>query len=135
MNRSKVESTTAQARPKIEVEVETAFIPEQSHPEQQHFFFSYNIHISNRGELSAQLLERHWIITDGWGRTNEVRGAGVVGKQPWILPRETFEYSSFCPLPTSSGTMKGTYLFRLESGEEFLVEIPPFFLIESELMH
>ncbi len=130
-NRSSQETTDGQ----IKVDVDAAFVPEQSDVENSHFFFTYRIRISNHGGPRAQLLERHWIITDGWGRIHEVRGAGVVGQQPWISPGESFEYSSFCPLPTASGTMKGFYLFRTEAGEQLSVEIPQFFLIASEMSH
>lgn len=130
-NQSSREATS----PQIEVDVEAEFVPEQSDLESRQFFFAYRVRISHHRGPRAQLLERHWIITDGWGRIQEVRGAGVVGQQPWISSGESFEYSSFCPLPTASGSMKGTYLFRTESGEDVRVEIPLFFLMAAQMAH
>jgi ApaG protein len=119
----------------ILIEVQTKFVPEQSHPEAQHYFFAYTIRVTNKGSKTTQLLSRHWVITDGWGRIEEVKGAGVVGQQPRIRPGETFEYSSFCPLPTPTGTMRGQYQMQNDSGEKFDTEIPAFYLIEPNSYH
>ena len=99
------------------------------------FFFAYKISIKNTGSSPAQLISRHWIITDALGHVEEVRGPGVVGLQPKITPGQAFEYDSACPLKTSSGTMKGFYQFVDESGENFEVEIPEFYLIAPTAVH
>src|SRR4051812_36772053 len=103
----------------IQIEVEPRFVPEESFPERGYYFFSYTIRITNFGEQPTRLLSRHWIITDGRGQVHEMKGAGVVGEQPRLEPGQTFEYSSFCPLPTPTGNMRGAYLMQLEAGEEF----------------
>lgn len=126
---------TSQGKPDIKVSVRVQFVAEESNPLEQNYMFSYTIKISNSGKVPAQLLSRHWIIADGWGRVEEVKGAGVVGKQPQILPGDSFEYSSFCPLATPTGTMHGTYSMISESGEKFDVEIPQFYLIEPNSYH
>jgi ApaG protein len=92
------------------------------------WFWSYSIEIVNLGKEVVQLRSRHWRITDGNGRTEEVKGAGVVGKQPVIRPGETFSYTSGCPLPTPSGIMVGTYQMQNDSGETFQIAIPAFSL-------
>lgn len=112
----------------IEVGVTPSYIPEQSDPAQDRYVFRYRITIANRGERSAKLLSRHWIVVDADGDRHVVRGEGVVGRQPELAPRTEFTYSSFCPLRTSWGTMEGTYLFEREDGELFEVDIPRFYL-------
>ena len=112
----------------IEVAVTPRFLPEQSSPEQGHYFWAYTIEITNRGTETVQLRTRHWHITDAMGRRQEVRGAGVVGKQPVLKPGESFEYTSGVPLPTPSGFMTGTYGMVTEAGEPFDIEIPAFSL-------
>jgi ApaG protein len=114
---------------KIEVQSEVKFIPEESIPNTPHFFFSYTIKIKNNGSQSAKLLNRHWIITDAKGRVEEVQGEGVVGQKPTLYPGQEFEYTSFCPIFTPTGSMHGTYQFEDENGNLFEVEIPQFFLI------
>lgn len=117
------------------VDVRAEFIPTESRPHENHYFFAYRIIIKNTGELSAQLLNRHWVITDGWGRVQEVRGAGVVGQQPRIEPDSVFEYTSFCPLPTPTGNMMGTYQMVADDGETFEIEIPLFILAEPSSLN
>ncbi|MHC4429090.1 MAG: Co2+/Mg2+ efflux protein ApaG [Planctomycetota bacterium] len=112
----------------IRVAVESRLHPERSRPSEDEWFFSYTIRISNEGSETARLLTRHWIITDANGRVDEVRGPGVVGQQPTLGPGESFEYTSFCPLGTSFGTMHGTYQMVTDSGESFDAEIAPFAL-------
>ena len=112
----------------IQVTVEPSFIDEESAPEESRYFWAYTIEISNLGEEVVRLRSRHWQITDGNGRTEEVRGAGVVGKQPVLKPGETFAYTSGCPLTTSSGIMVGTYQMQNERGEVFSIAIPAFSL-------
>jgi ApaG protein len=112
----------------IRIEVDSEFVPERSEPRQGYFFFAYHVRISNVGGDTAQLISREWIITDSNGNVERVEGAGVVGEQPLLRPGEAFEYTSFCPLPTSVGTMAGGYRMRTESGETFVAEIAPFTL-------
>ncbi|NUM59799.1 MAG: Co2+/Mg2+ efflux protein ApaG [Bdellovibrionaceae bacterium] len=120
---------------KFEIIVRTKYIESESNPESSYYFFSYKIQIRNQSLKSAQLISRHWIISDAQGRIEEVKGPGVVGLQPKIKPKEVFEYESSCPLTTSSGSMKGFYNFLTEDGEEFSVEIPEFFLISPSCLH
>jgi ApaG protein len=112
----------------VRVEVQSTYVPERSSPPQGHFFFAYRVRISNHGEETVQLLSRHWIITDGDGKVEQVRGPGVVGAQPVLEPGEAFEYTSFCPLPTPVGTMHGTYQMVTASGSTFDAAIAPFSL-------
>lgn len=112
----------------IRVKVESTYVPERSRPEESEWFFAYRIQIVNEGVETAQLLSRHWIITDAEGEVEEVRGPGVVGNQPTLEPGRSFEYTSFCPLQTPFGTMHGTYQFVTDGGEQFDVEIAPFSL-------
>jgi len=112
----------------IRVEVASRYLPERSQPLQSRWFFSYDIEISNRGDEVVQLLNRHWIITDANGRTEEVKGPGVVGNQPVLEPGESFRYTSFCPLTTPFGTMEGSYEMVTDGGETFLAKIERFTL-------
>ncbi len=114
----------------IRVHVESSYVPERSDRGRGSWFFAYRIRISNEGTDRVQLLGRHWIITDSTGRQEEVRGPGVVGKQPILQPGESFEYTSFCPLSTSFGTMHGTYQMVARDQEPFNIEIAPFTLCE-----
>src|SRR5690606_24850920 len=93
-----------------------------------HFVWAYNVRISNNSSESVQLLSRHWRITDALGRTQEVRGPGVVGEQPHIAPGRSFEYASGAPLPTPSGMMVGSYELQTDDGRRFEVAIPAFSL-------
>jgi ApaG protein len=112
----------------VRVQVRTAYLPERSSPADSHYFFTYRVRISNQGEETVQLVSRHWIITDADGRTEEVRGPGVVGEQPVLAPGEAFEYTSFCPLPTPIGSMHGTYQMVTAAGSAFDAEIAAFSL-------
>ena len=112
----------------IEVTVEPNFLPERSAPDRQEYFWSYTIAITNAGDETVQLRTRHWIITDGTGRRQEVRGEGVVGEQPVLAPGERFEYTSGVPLATASGFMAGRYQMVNESGERFEIDVPTFSL-------
>ena len=118
----------------IRVQVEVQHSPEHSVPGNQ-WFFLYTILISNEGAETVQLLSRHWIITDATGRTEEVRGDGVVGEQPVLQPGDSFEYTSGCPLKTPFGEMRGSYQMVIEDGGSFDVEIPPFMLREPGAIH
>ncbi len=112
----------------IQVEVESFYVPERSEPARSYYFFAYKITITNRGDQPAQLLTRHWVITDGNGQVQEVRGDGVVGEQPHLEPGQSFDYTSACPLQTPFGTMEGSYNFVTDGGEEFDAPIPLFML-------
>ena len=112
----------------IEVKVTPRFLPDRSSPEDGYFFWAYTITLTNLGQETVQLKTRHWRITDAHGRLQEVRGAGVVGKEPVLRPGEDFEYTSGVPLPTPSGFMNGTYGMVTEAGEPFDIDIPPFSL-------
>ena len=116
------------ARYAFSVQVEPRYLPEQSAPDEGVWSFAYTITISNTGAVPAQLISRHWIITDERGEIEEVKGLGVVGQQPLLKPGESFEYTSGCRLRTSSGTMQGSYFCVAEDGERFEVEIPAFVL-------
>ncbi len=114
--------------PNIEVHVETRFIAAESDPDEPRYVFAYTITIANRGDEPAQLLNRHWLITNGDGEEQEVRGPGVVGNQPRLAPGEAFRYTSACVLATSVGAMQGSYEFCKDDGELFDVPIPAFSL-------
>jgi len=119
----------------VQIDVKPTYSPEQSRPGEGYFFFSYTIRITNLRPVPTRLLSRHWIITDGHGQTQEVGGPGVVGEQPVIPPGATYQYSSFCPLPTPTGNMRGTYEMVDESGEPFSARIPLFFLRDLRNLH
>jgi ApaG protein len=110
----------------IRIEIESEYLPDHSNRET--YTFAYHVRISNVGEESAQLVSREWIITDGDGNVERVEGPGVVGEFPQLDPGEAFEYTSFCPLPTSMGTMQGSYTMRTRDGERFDAAISPFTL-------
>ncbi len=112
----------------VRIEVESAYVPERSAPEQDYYFFAYRVRISNVGEETVQLLSRHWVITDGDSKIEEVRGPGVIGEQPVLEPGQTHEYASACPLRTQVGTMHGSYQMVSASGESFDAQIAPFTL-------
>jgi len=112
----------------IEVKVTPRFLPDRSSPENGYFFWAYTINLANLGDETVQLKTRHWRITDGQGRLQEVRGPGVVGEEPVLKPGENFEYTSGVPLPTSSGFMVGSYGMVTEAGESFDIDIPAFSL-------
>jgi len=117
------------------IEVEPTYVREQSDPGQGQYFFSYRVRIRNQGAVRVQLLSRHWIITDGFGQIEEVVGEGVIGQQPTLQPGEQFEYESFCPLATPTGSMQGTYTMTDSSGEKWDVKIPLFILAEPSRYH
>jgi ApaG protein len=112
----------------VRVEVRSAYLPDRSSPAESQYFFAYRIRITNAGEETVQLVSRHWVITEGDGRVEHVRGPGVVGEQPVLEPGEAFEYTSFCPLPTPVGSMHGTYQMVTAGGAAFDAEIAPFSL-------
>jgi len=112
----------------IEVAVTPRYLQERSSPDNGQYFWAYTIENVNRGDETVQLKTRHWRITDGLGRTQEVRGAGVVGEQPVLKPGQSLEYTSGVPLTTASGFMVGTYGMVTEQGERFNIDIPAFSL-------
>ena len=119
----------------IQVEVETQYVKEQSLPDQDHYVFAYTITIYNSGSVPAQLLNRHWIITDANNRVQEVKGEGVVGEQPHLKPGEQYRYTSGTMLETPVGTMRGSYLMLADDGVEFDAEIPAFTLSMPRTLH
>ena len=128
-------STSEAVTNNVRVEVESQYAPERSQPFEHQWFFYYTVRISNEGDDTVQLLSRHWIIRDATGHTEEVKGPGVVGEQPTLAPGESFQYTSGCPLPTSTGVMHGTYQMVAENGDHFDVEIAPFALHEPYTVH
>jgi ApaG protein len=120
---------------RFSVRVQVRFVAEQSDPAAELYLFAYTIRVQNTGDTPAQLLSRHWIITDGNGKVEEVRGPGVVGEQPRLAPGEAFEYTSGCPLGTPVGTMRGTYQCVAADGTPFDVPIPEFVLSIPRVLH
>ena len=112
----------------IHVTVEPHYLPDQSEPAKSKYVWSYKVRIENQGDVAVQLRSRHWKITDGLGRLQEVKGPGVIGKTPLLRPGEMFEYTSGTPLSTPSGIMGGTYQMVDEAGVKFDIEIPTFSL-------
>ena len=110
----------------IRVEVLSRYAPQNSWPQHGEWVFEYTVRITNQGSDTVQLISRHWIITDATGRTQEVKGPGVVGNQPVLAPGESFKYSSWCPLETPMGMMHGTYQMVGAGGKQFDIEIAPF---------
>ena len=119
----------------IRVEVLSRHAPEKSRPLVDEWVFQYTVRITNQGHETVQLLSRHWIITDALEQTREVQGPGVVGEQPVLAPGESFKYSSWCPLSTPTGIMRGTYQMVTPTGEQFDAEIAPFTLSEPYTVH
>lgn len=119
----------------IEVTPEPTYLEQHSDPASNRYVFAYTITLRNTGEVPAQLLERHWLITHADGRVEEVRGPGVVGAQPRLEPGESYTYSSGAVIDTPVGTMQGDYLFITDEGERFLVPIPCFTLSVPRILH
>jgi ApaG protein len=119
----------------ITVTTRTQFIPDQSDEGAERFVFAYTITIVNTGQVAAQLISRHWIITDAHQKVQEVRGLGVVGEQPLLKPGEQFEYTSGTAIATPVGAMKGSYQMVAEDGSQFLAEVPEFILSVPRVLH
>ena len=117
------------------VTVKTQYLPEQSSPDQSHYVFAYTILIRNTGTVAAQLISRHWVITDTNNKVQEVAGLGVVGHQPLLQPGEQFEYNSGTQMDTPQGSMKGEYFCVAEDGTRFEVEVPEFVLSLPRTLH
>lgn len=128
---SRSEAVTRQIR----VSVQAEYSAEHSNPPGSQWFFLYTIQIVNEGDDTVQLISRHWVISDAYDRTEEVRGLGVVGEQPVLEPGEAFEYTSGCPLSTPWGSMQGTYRMTTADGEQFDVEIATFHLRAPYTIH
>src|SRR4030095_16915523 len=122
-------------RYEITVVPKASYVADQSDPAKDHFVLGYTINITNTGDVAAQLVSRHWIITDAEHRVQEVKGLGVVGQQPLLHPGESFEYSSGAAIATSVGTMHGTYQMRADDGHTFAATIPPFTLSVPRTLH
>lgn len=119
----------------VGVSAVTQYLEDQSDPEAGRFVFAYTITISNTGTVPAQLISRHWVITDAEQGIQEVRGLGVVGHQPLLAPGQSFEYTSGCALTTPVGTMRGSYQMVAEDGTQFEAEVPEFTLIMPRVLH
>jgi ApaG protein len=119
----------------VRVQIRARFSPQRSDPPASRWFFLYTIRISNVGETTVQLLNRHWTIVDGTGHTEEVHGPGVVGEQPTLEPGQSFEYTSGCPLPTPFGSMAGTFEMQRADGTQFEAEAGLFQLIQPGSIH
>ncbi len=120
---------------KIDIKVLPAYIADQSDPKKDHYVFSYTVTITNTGSTPAKLLTRHWIITDGDGQTQEVKGDGVIGEQPHLKPGEGFQYTSGTFMNTPFGTMHGSYQMLSDTGEKFDADIPTFQLSVPNTLH
>jgi ApaG protein len=123
------------AKPEFTCEVRVQYLPEQSNPPDGPFGFAYTVVIRNSGSVTAQLIARHWIITDATGHTEEVRGLAVVGHQPLLKPGESFEYTSWVRIATPHGQMRGTYLCMTEDAHPFDAPVPAFELVFPGLLH
>jgi len=119
----------------ISVSARTVYIPDQSDPDASRYVFAYTINIRNTGSVTAQLISRHWIITDANDLVQEVRGLGVIGEQPLLRPDESFEYTSGAAIATPVGTMRGSYQMVAEDGVQFDAPIPEFTLSVPRVLH
>ncbi|HYA38983.1 MAG TPA: Co2+/Mg2+ efflux protein ApaG [Candidatus Methylomirabilis sp.] len=126
---------TSNDKHQIQIDVRTVYLPGQSAPDQNRYVFAYTITITNAGAIPARLVTRHWIITDANDQTREVRGDGVVGEQPYLLPGTSFQYTSGTILETPVGTMRGSYQMLADDGTEFDAEIPLFTLSIPRTLH
>jgi len=122
-------------RYEVTVEPVAKFLADQSDPAKDQYVFTYTIKITNTGDVAAQLLSRHWIITDADHKVQEVKGLGVVGQQPMLKPGESFEYTSGASIPTNVGTMRGTYQMMAADGKAFDAPIPLFTLSVPRTLH
>jgi ApaG protein len=123
------------SKPEFSCQVQVQFLPEQSKLPEGPFGYAYTITINNTGDVTAQLIGRHWVITDATGRIEEVRGLAVVGHQPLLKPGESFEYTSWTRLATASGTMRGTFFCMTEDAQPFDAPVPEFLLANRNTLH
>ena len=121
--------------PELTCSVKVSYLDEQSQPSASVFAFAYTITIVNSGDVTSQLMARHWVITDAQGHTDEVRGLAVVGHQPLLKPGERFEYTSWTRIATSQGTMRGTFFCMTEDARPFDAPVPEFMLARTEQLH
>ena len=119
----------------LSISVTPQYLAEQSDPDKNRFVFAYTVRITNNGQHAAQVISRHWVITDARQNVQEVRGLGVVGQQPLLAPGASFEYTSGCPLPTPFGTMKGSYHCVGDNGIPFDADNPEFVLAMPRTLH
>jgi len=119
----------------IRIQVTSTYLPERSSPRDCQYLFAYHIRVSNVGSETAQLVSREWIITSADGEVERVKGPGVVGEQPVLTPGSSFEYTSYCPLKTSVGSMQGSYQMMTADGEKFEAQIAPFTLAAPHALH
>jgi ApaG protein len=120
---------------RVEVDVATRYLDRQSEPERSRYVFAYTIDLHNTGSVPAQLVARHWVITDANGKVHEVTGEGVIGQQPWLQPGEHFRYTSGAVLETDLGLMQGSYAMLAEDGTEFQAPVPVFALTVPRTLH
>ena len=125
----------AMAKPEFTCEVRVQYLPEQSHPPEGPYAFAYTITIRNSGNITAQLLARHWVVTDAEGNREDVRGLAVVGHQPLLKPGEQFEYTSWTRIATAHGSMRGTFFCMTEEARPFDAEVPEFSLVYPGALH
>jgi ApaG protein len=123
------------AHPELTCSVKVSYLEEQSQPSAGVFAFAYTISIVNSGDVTSQLIARHWVITDAQGHADEVRGLAVVGHQPLLKPGERFEYTSWARIATPQGTMRGTFFCMTEDAHPFDAPVPEFMLARSEQLH
>jgi ApaG protein len=123
------------AQPEFKVSVKISYLDEQSQPSANVFAFAYTVTIVNSGDVTAQLVARHWVITDAKGHTEEVRGLAVVGHQPLLKPGESFEYTSWTRIGTPAGTMRGTFFCMTEDAHPFDAPVHEFMLVRPEQLH
>lgn len=128
-------SESKESKYAIDVAPRAAYIDDQSDPSKNQYVFAYTITVTNVGTVAAQLISRHWLITDANGKVLEVKGLGVIGQQPTLKPGESFEYSSGTHLETAVGTMRGTYQMLAEDGHAFEADIPLFTLSVPRVLH
>lgn len=126
---------TTQKHYAFSVSVKTCYLPDQSNVEDSKFAFAYTVTITNIGNIAAQLISRHWVITDSRGHTEEVKGLGVIGAQPLLNPNQQFEYTSGTVLATQEGEMRGTYFMMAVDGTPFETIIEPFLLVQPRVLH
>lgn len=135
MNTVETTADSRKTRHRIEVDVATAYVDDQSKPDESRYVFSYTITIRNEGQVPARLLTRHWVITDANGKVQEVRGDGVVGEQPYLKPGQGFRYSSGAVIETPVGAMQGSYQMVADDGAAFDAPIAPFRLAIPGVLH
>lgn len=135
MEKRKNETGITMNQYQFSVAAQTRYLPEQSDPEHRQYAFAYTLTIRNTGQVPAQLIARHWIITDSEAQIQEVKGLGVVGHQPLLQPGEQFEYTSWAVIATPVGTMRGEYFCVAEDGERFEAPVPEFTLQMPRTLH